>query len=225
MDLNNLSICIGPCLNMDRWLFNFLVGDWRHCWQGCWTEKQTLDEEKLLSDPRYIAPSSSTSAIASSSQGAPSIDLDERAISSGTESGLSGHELPPQIPERPRRSDDDRHKQSSRPRGSGEHSQDSCARGGSGRRHPQENIKPNTYVPSSVAPYLNGNNGRIPTQSEVRRPSTAEHRAAGGNLPSTSSTGSPGAATPKPGKHNRSQSDLPTPSQATFPDPFGSGTR
>lgn len=46
MDLNNLSICIGPCLKMDRWLFNYLVGDWRHCWQGCHTEKEYLEIEK-----------------------------------------------------------------------------------------------------------------------------------------------------------------------------------
>lgn len=46
MDLNNLSICIGPCLDLDRWLFNYLVGDWRRCWQGCFTEKQFLEAEK-----------------------------------------------------------------------------------------------------------------------------------------------------------------------------------
>lgn len=46
MDLNNLSICIGPCLDLERWLFNYLVGDWRHCWQGCFTEKQFLEAER-----------------------------------------------------------------------------------------------------------------------------------------------------------------------------------
>lgn len=45
MDLNNLNICIGPCLKLERWLFNWLVGDWRHCWQGCFTEKQYLNAE------------------------------------------------------------------------------------------------------------------------------------------------------------------------------------
>ncbi|KAF1823990.1 Rho GTPase activation protein, partial [Dissoconium aciculare CBS 342.82] len=38
MDLNNLAVCVGPCLNLDRWLFNYLVGDWRNCWRGCNTE-------------------------------------------------------------------------------------------------------------------------------------------------------------------------------------------
>ena len=46
MDLNNLSICIGPCLDLERWLFNYLVGSWKHCWQGCFTEKEYLQSEK-----------------------------------------------------------------------------------------------------------------------------------------------------------------------------------
>jgi hypothetical protein len=46
MDLHNLSVCIGPCLKLERWLFNYLVGDWRHCWQGCYTEKEYLEAEK-----------------------------------------------------------------------------------------------------------------------------------------------------------------------------------
>lgn len=48
MDLNNLSICIGPCLELERWLFNYLVGDWRRCWQGCFTEKRFLEAEKAF---------------------------------------------------------------------------------------------------------------------------------------------------------------------------------
>jgi hypothetical protein len=46
MDLNNLSICIGPCLDLERWLFNYLVGSWKQCWQGCFTEKEYLQFEK-----------------------------------------------------------------------------------------------------------------------------------------------------------------------------------
>lgn len=46
MDLNNLSICIGPCLDLERWLFNYLVGSWKQCWQGCFTEKDYLEFEK-----------------------------------------------------------------------------------------------------------------------------------------------------------------------------------
>ncbi|CAK4029439.1 uncharacterized protein RCC_04181 [Lecanosticta acicola] len=47
MDLNNLAVCVGPCLHLERWLFNYLVGDWRHCWQGCYTEKEYLRTEEL----------------------------------------------------------------------------------------------------------------------------------------------------------------------------------
>ena len=46
MDLNNLSICIGPCLELERWLFNYLVGSWKQCWQGCYTEKEYLKAEQ-----------------------------------------------------------------------------------------------------------------------------------------------------------------------------------
>ncbi|EGP85713.1 uncharacterized protein MYCGRDRAFT_74100 [Zymoseptoria tritici IPO323] len=48
MDLNNLAVCVGPCLNLERWLFNYLVGDWRHCWQGCYTEKDYLKIEEMV---------------------------------------------------------------------------------------------------------------------------------------------------------------------------------
>ena len=98
MDLNNLSICIGPCLHLDRWLFNYLVGDWRNCWQGCWTEKEQLDEEKRVTDPAYMPPPSSSGTgtyHSASSRGLAetmsSLDMEERAVSSGNESGSSGH--------------------------------------------------------------------------------------------------------------------------------------
>ena len=57
MDLNNLSICIGQTLDLERWLFNYLVGDWRHCWQGCFTEKQYLEAERAHEEGReYTLP-------------------------------------------------------------------------------------------------------------------------------------------------------------------------
>lgn len=64
MDLHNLSICIGPCLNLERWLFNYLVGDWRRCWQGCFTEQHYLESEKA-SDPskEMHMPSMSSSQL------------------------------------------------------------------------------------------------------------------------------------------------------------------
>ena len=45
MDYRNLCICFQPCLKIDAFCFQFLVMDWKNCWQGCWTEKEFLDEE------------------------------------------------------------------------------------------------------------------------------------------------------------------------------------
>ena len=45
MDYKNLCICFQPCLRIDGFCFQFLVCDWRNCWQGCWTEKEALTEE------------------------------------------------------------------------------------------------------------------------------------------------------------------------------------
>jgi hypothetical protein len=45
MDYRNLCICFQPCLKIDGFCFQFLVQDWKNCWQGCWTEKEFLEEE------------------------------------------------------------------------------------------------------------------------------------------------------------------------------------
>jgi hypothetical protein len=45
MNYTNLCICFQPCLRIDSFCFQFLVCDWRNCWQGCWTEKEALQEE------------------------------------------------------------------------------------------------------------------------------------------------------------------------------------
>ena len=46
MDYRNLCICFQPCLRIDAFCFQFLVIDWKECWQqGCWTEKEYLIEE------------------------------------------------------------------------------------------------------------------------------------------------------------------------------------
>lgn len=45
MTYQNLCICFQPCLKMDSFIFYFLVCDWRNCWQGCWTEKEYMEEE------------------------------------------------------------------------------------------------------------------------------------------------------------------------------------
>jgi hypothetical protein len=49
MNYNNLCICFQPAIKIDAFCFQFLILDWRNCWQGCWTEKEFLTEEvKLL---------------------------------------------------------------------------------------------------------------------------------------------------------------------------------
>ncbi|KAF2861126.1 Rho GTPase activation protein [Piedraia hortae CBS 480.64] len=68
MDLHNLNICIGPCLKLERWLFNYLVGDWRHCWQGCFTEKQYLEAEKALEQNKILRSNSSPATSRTGSQ-------------------------------------------------------------------------------------------------------------------------------------------------------------
>ncbi|ODH45687.1 hypothetical protein GX48_08232 [Paracoccidioides brasiliensis] len=45
MDYRNLCICFQPCMKIDGFCFQFLVCDWKNCWQGCWTEKEFLEIE------------------------------------------------------------------------------------------------------------------------------------------------------------------------------------
>lgn len=69
MDYRNLCICFQPCLKIDAFCFQFLVMDWKNCWQGCWTEQEYLEEEY-----RYQREGSINEADDSV--------VDERAISS-----------------------------------------------------------------------------------------------------------------------------------------------
>ncbi|KAF1971458.1 hypothetical protein BU23DRAFT_581584 [Bimuria novae-zelandiae CBS 107.79] len=48
MNYNNLCICFQPAIKIDAFCFQFLILDWRNCWQGCWTEKEYLAEEVKL---------------------------------------------------------------------------------------------------------------------------------------------------------------------------------
>jgi hypothetical protein len=45
MNYNNLCICFQPAIKIDAFCFQFLILDWRNCWQGCWTEKDYLADE------------------------------------------------------------------------------------------------------------------------------------------------------------------------------------
>ena len=55
MDYRNLCICFQPCLKVDGFCFQFLVLDWRNCWQGCWTEESFLSTEMRLLDDLEVA--------------------------------------------------------------------------------------------------------------------------------------------------------------------------
>ncbi|RMZ89244.1 hypothetical protein DV736_g3526, partial [Chaetothyriales sp. CBS 134916] len=70
MDYRNLCICFQPCLKMDAFCFQFLVMDWKNCWQGCWTEKEYLEEEYRYE--REGSPGESDEATAEETTGAPS---------------------------------------------------------------------------------------------------------------------------------------------------------
>ena len=51
MTYGNLCVCFQPCLKIDAFCFRFLVEQWRDCWgQGCYTEKDFLEEEYRLLD-------------------------------------------------------------------------------------------------------------------------------------------------------------------------------
>lgn len=251
MDLNNLSICIGPCLHLERWLFNYLVGDWRNCWQGCWTEKQQLDEEKRIEDPGYMPPPSSSGGAtvqSSSSRGFAdamnTLDLEERAVSSGGESGSSGRNNSFHGDTQPRQRNDSRANhapQSSRnmsgsriTRPSAENIREAHERTGSGNRH-REATKPTTYIPAGLqhsqpqpppqsysgngVPQTTGHRGAhmVMQPQEHRRPTTSDSR--GSNAMSRDGSVPPTPTTARPNRvHHRSQSDLPlSPSQGNFP--------
>ncbi|KIX07064.1 uncharacterized protein Z518_05041 [Rhinocladiella mackenziei CBS 650.93] len=78
MDYRNLCICFQPCLKIDAFCFQFLVMDWKACWQGCWTEKEYLEEEYRYEREGSINESED-------------LAVDDRAISS---SGSSQQQAP-----------------------------------------------------------------------------------------------------------------------------------
>jgi hypothetical protein len=79
MDYRNLCICFQPCMKIDAFCFNFLVCDWKNCWQGCWTEKDWLKVEKATAAKKATQSKSVNGAEPSSSHGSAS---DGRATSS-----------------------------------------------------------------------------------------------------------------------------------------------
>ncbi len=82
MDYRNLCICFQPCLKIDAFCFQFLVMDWKNCWQGCWTEKEYLEEEYRYERDGSVGESED-------------LGLDERAISSSGSSQQPLSQAPP----------------------------------------------------------------------------------------------------------------------------------
>ena len=80
MDYRNLCICFQPCLKIDGFCFQFLVQDWKNCWQGCWTEKEYLEEEYRLDREGFAQADSQTT--------------DDRAISSSDSGHQTQHAQP-----------------------------------------------------------------------------------------------------------------------------------
>lgn len=215
MDLNNLAVCVGPCLNLDRWLFNYLVGDWRHCWQGCYTEKDYLKIEEMVEagvDPASIDSDQLTigdfSDEKSLSQSLQTTALsDDRSTSRSEWATTTGGN-----------SDSGSTHDSRAMSSSGGDARSMSSDPYNNRRG--ENYQPLTYTPAG---YSNGSYG-LGVESDAKRPSTAEQRRApeegsikgnNGVKPRSDST------TPRVG-HTRSRSDLPsTPVQGSDGGDFG----
>lgn len=116
MDYRNLCICFQPCLKIDAFCFQFLVMDWKNCWQGCWTEKEFLGEEY-----RYERDGSVNES--------EDLAVDDRAVSSSGSSQhqhhqqhLQHHQQPqpqqqPQLPIPPKPSDGTHQRKTSLPTG------------------------------------------------------------------------------------------------------------
>jgi hypothetical protein len=180
MDLNNLSICIGPCLDLERWLFNYLVGDWRRCWEGCATEKayEKLEKEGAeIPETNFKPPVGAYQNFPNARSESNGNNTEERAIySSGRGSSRSRA-----------------------PSTSGSRYEDAR----STQHSPQnssDSIPPALPQLPSMS-HFGKANASTPKQSadtDQRRPATA------GKSSETSSTA--GTPTPKP-VHNRSKSD------------------
>ncbi|KAI7519822.1 hypothetical protein KC316_g20022, partial [Hortaea werneckii] len=125
------------------------VGDWRHCWQGCFTEKQYLDAEKAHEQGvEYLGSRGAESLSTTSSHNANADDL-RPTNSSGSGSNASQYE-----DARP-----------SQPTGSGSQA--------------KQEAKPDTYRPTAVRQASSGSISTAkqrasPPIAETMRPSTAE---------------------------------------------------
>ncbi|KAF2810530.1 uncharacterized protein BDZ99DRAFT_520595 [Mytilinidion resinicola] len=103
MDYRNLCICFQPCMKIEAFCFQFLVLDWRNCWQGCWTEKEYLAAElkalekiEARSHPSYLdveaqSQASSYGVQARSHPSSLDVEAQSQASSYGAQSQASSY--------------------------------------------------------------------------------------------------------------------------------------
>ncbi|KAF8472787.1 hypothetical protein BDZ91DRAFT_715807 [Kalaharituber pfeilii] len=75
MNLSNLGMIFCSTLRIDRFCFNWLVGHWAECWQGCWTEKGELertDPEQYKRHMESLSARNSPAATFDTHSSAPS---------------------------------------------------------------------------------------------------------------------------------------------------------
>lgn len=95
MNYNNLCICFQPAIKIDAFCFQFLILDWRNCWQGCWTEKDYLADEidyvnSLDTMSQYETPSRNghlqTPGNPKNAQASPKVGQSQKATSKRNDS-------------------------------------------------------------------------------------------------------------------------------------------
>ena len=91
MDYRNLCICFQPCMKIDAFCFQFLVCDWKNCWQGCWTEKEFVAKEKEMDEQEQKAADEKDKAVSSQAS-----LTHERAVSSSSSSQAEEEKLRPE---------------------------------------------------------------------------------------------------------------------------------
>jgi hypothetical protein len=146
MDYRNLCICFQPCLKIDAFCFQFLVMDWKNCWQGCWVEQAFLDEEY-----RYEREGSVNES--------EDLAVDDRAVSS---SGSSQH----QAQQPPKTSEGPHQRKPSLPRGKARSLSTSAERG-HGSHHSGGGGNGGGHAPTQSVPSV-PQGARVPTTPEPR---------------------------------------------------------
>ncbi|KAL9126522.1 MAG: hypothetical protein Q9217_004446 [Psora testacea] len=109
MTYSNLCICFQPALKIDAFCFQFLVQRWRDCWQGCYTEKEALEDEyRVLEGLASSSGESSNGSTAVCEERSLASSASNKAISNTVNQGKpppliltrAGNEPPPSTPAR-----------------------------------------------------------------------------------------------------------------------------